>query len=195
MKPWHESVRFNRPLREARLGAAWRLDDWEHQLHLREKAAFERGRIEGEKALSEQLMQQRRELIELQQGVFHALSQAVPQVARECEQSLVQLALAAVEKLVGSLPVSGEMIEAVVRQALEQVEEETEFMVLLHPEDLALLQRVNSPLILTEDHNQRIRFKESHEVTRGGCLVHTRFGVVDARRETKAELLRKTLQS
>jgi flagellar biosynthesis/type III secretory pathway protein FliH len=31
------------------------------------------------------------------------------------------------------------------------------------------------------------------EVTRGGCFVQTRFGIIDARRETKMNQLRQTL--
>jgi len=33
----------------------------------------------------------------------------------------------------------------------------------------------------------------SSEVSRGGCLIQTRFGLVDARRETKLEQLQQTL--
>jgi len=58
----------------------------------REQAAYERGRLDGEKALNERLMQQRNELLELQQGVLKSLQQAVPQVMRDCEQALTALA-------------------------------------------------------------------------------------------------------
>ena len=36
-------------------------------------------------------------------------------------------------------------------------------------------------------------FSARPEVTRGGCLVQTRFGTVDARRETKFDLLKRNL--
>jgi flagellar biosynthesis/type III secretory pathway protein FliH len=35
----------------------------------------------------------------------------------------------------------------------------------------------------------------STEVSRGGCVVQTRFGVIDARRETKLELLQESLKN
>ncbi|HOW64041.1 MAG TPA: FliH/SctL family protein [Candidatus Paceibacterota bacterium] len=194
MKPWHESIRFAQPLREVRMAEAWRIEDWEQQLAWREKAAYDRGRIEGEKALSEQLIRQRQELIQLQQGVFSSLSQTLSRVAGECEQVLVQIALEAATRLVDGLPISAELIEASVRQAMAQVEEETEFTVLVNSEDLALLQQVNSSLLQTADPTQRVRVKGSSEVSRGGCVVQTRFGAIDARRETKLDLLRQALQ-
>jgi flagellar assembly protein FliH len=193
MKPWPETVQFQQPPREVGLSATWHIRDLDAHLELREKAAFDRGRIAGEKALSEQLMRQRGELIELQQGIFNSITQAMPQVARDCEQILVQLAIETAQKLVDNLPISAEMIEAAVREAMEQVEEETEFLVLLHPHDLALLHQINSPLLEPKEHNTQIRLKESHEVSRGGCLVHTRFGTIDARRETKVELIKQSL--
>ena len=36
-----------------------------------------------------------------------------------------------------------------------------------------------------------LRFVHSPEATRGGCIVQTRFGVIDARRETKLEQLQQ----
>jgi flagellar biosynthesis/type III secretory pathway protein FliH len=66
--------------------------------------------------------------------------------------------------------------------------------VLLHPEDLELLQRLDSPL-LEAARTSPAAFLAAPEVTRGGCLVRTRFGTVDARRETKFDLLKRQLLS
>jgi flagellar assembly protein FliH len=161
----------------------------------REQAAFERGLAEGEQRLGEQLLRQRTELLELQGGVLASLREAVPQVVRQSESSLIQLAIEVARKLVSDLPVSAEMIEAAVRSALAQVEESAEFHIYLHADDLALLQKCNSPILLPGPGNEAVRFQPSPEVTRGGCLVQTRFGVVDARRETKLELIRQSLET
>jgi len=157
------------------------------------QASYERGRLDGERALSEQLVRQRAEVMELQTGLLAALREAIPQVARDGERALVALALEAAQKLVSGLPVSGELIEASVREAIAQVEDTAEFTVQLHPEDLALLERTNSPLLLPQGGQERIRFQPSTHVSRGGCVVQTRFGVIDNRRETKVELLQKAV--
>jgi flagellar biosynthesis/type III secretory pathway protein FliH len=56
------------------------------------------------------------------------------------------------------------------------------------------LKRVNSPLLLSGNGQEQVHFDCSPEVTRGGCLVQTRFGIIDARRETKIELLKQAMQ-
>ena len=160
-----------------------------------EQAAFERGLAEGEKRLGEQLLRQRAELLELQNGVLASLREAVSQVVRQSESALIQLAIEVAQKLIGDLPVSTGMVEAAVRSALAQVEESAEFHVFLHAADLALLQKCNSPVLLPGPGNEAVRFQASPEVTPGGCLVQTRFGVVDARRETKLDLIRQSLET
>jgi flagellar assembly protein FliH len=166
---------------------------FERRLHDREQAAYERGRHDGEKVLSEQLVRQRSELLELQRGVFESLRQAVPQVVHDCENALVSLALEVAQRLVAGLPISSEMVEAAVHEALSQVEENTEFNVYLHPDDLDTLQRANSPLLSLHGAADRTHFHNTTDVSRGGCLVQTRFGVIDGRRETKIEALKRSL--
>ncbi len=194
MKSWPEQIPLRQPLRDVRLiTGAMSEADWVERLQRCEQASYERGRLEGEKALSEQLLRQRGELLELQNGVLASMQQALPQLVRECENELISLALEAARKLVAGLPVSAEVIEAAVRETLAQVEESAVFSVQLHPEDLALLQSMASPVLLAQSTGERMRFEASSEVSRGGCLVTTRFGLVDGRRETKFALLRKSL--
>jgi flagellar assembly protein FliH len=158
-----------------------------------EAEAFQRGVAEGEKRLREQLLKQRAELLQLQNGVLASLRQASSDVVRQGESALVEIALETARKLVAGLPISADMVAATVRSALAQVEEATEFDIYLNAEDLALLQACNAPDLLPGSDKGTLRFHGSTEVTRGGCLVQTRFGVIDARRETKMELIRQSL--
>ena len=185
-------VTFAAPVRDVKIVRSGTREDL-YQQDL--KASFERGRIEGEKSLGAQLVQQRAEVMELQTGVLAALRNVVPQVARECEGALVTLAIEAARRLVGGLPVSAEMVEASVKEACAQVEDSAGLNVQLHPDDLALLEKVNSPLLLPQGGKDRIHFHASAQVSRGGCVVQTRFGVIDARRETKIELLKNALSA
>ncbi len=191
-----ERVILARPLRDVVLASVRpQLDEFEQQLRQREQAGYERGRKDGEREVSERLIQQRTEMQALQKGVLDSLGQVVPRLARDCESGLVTLAIEVAQKLVAGLPVSKEMIEAAIQEALTQIEETTEIHIHLNPEDLALLQQLQSPLLTPAGADQPMQFHGSTDVTRGGCLVRTRFGVIDARRETKIELLKKTLSS
>ena len=190
MKAARDSIPLSAPLRDVKLV---RSGDRETLYHQDLQASYERGRLAGERALSQQLVQQRAEVMELQTGVLASLRAAIPKVIRDCERVLVTLALEAAQKLVSGLPVSAELIEAAVKEACAAIEDTAEFTIQLHPDDLATLERTNSPLLLPQGGKERIGFQSSSQITRGGCVVQTRFGVIDARRETKMELLQKAL--
>jgi flagellar assembly protein FliH len=190
---WSESIAPGQPLRDVRMLMQAPAPDWEEHLRQREQAAYENGRRDGEHALSEQLLRQRNETAELQNGILNSLQQSLPQLIQENELALISLALEAAQKIVAGLPIDSQMVEAVVREALRQVEDTAEITIQLHSDDLALMRNNNSPLLNGLPETGPLRFVGSPEITRGGCVVQTRFGLIDARRETKIEQLRKTL--
>lgn len=163
--------------------------DFELQL----RRAREEGRLEGERQLGEQLIQQRTEMQQLLDGVVVPLRQAVGQVMRDAEHAVTSLALDIAQKLVADLPITSDMVVGVVKDALMQVEESAEFHVRLSAADLELLQRSGSQLASGRFNGSTVHFHAAPDVSRGGCIVQTRFGIIDARRETKLELLRHSL--
>jgi flagellar biosynthesis/type III secretory pathway protein FliH len=190
---WSNSISLQQPLQDVRLITKAPVLDWQEHLREREKAAYDQGRRDGEQSLSEQLIKQRNEMVELQNGVIHSLKQMLPKMAVETESALIQLALEAAKKLMAGLEISVQAVEAVVREALKQVQDMSEISVRLHPEDLALLRQHQSPLLEGLPETGPLKFAGSAEVTRGGCIIQTRFGLVDALRETKLEQLRKAV--
>jgi flagellar assembly protein FliH len=198
MSTFSQTIRFTRPLADVVMttltGAEYSngssaspqdTDQW--------KSAYEQGKIDGEKSLGEQLLKQRSELHELMNGLVDSLRNAVPQVIRDTESMVVSIALEIAQKLVGEMPISVPMLEGVVRNALSEVEGNSNMTVRLHPADLDLLKNSNSPLLEVQEEGNDVRFLGSPEVTRGGCLIQTRFGTVDARRETKFDLLKQSM--
>ena len=191
MNPALETIKFSQPLRDVRL-----VDDRERERRFAGQLdeAYERGMLDGERKLSEQLVNQRSEILDLKNGVLNSLTQTLPNVINECQDSLVALALQVAEKLVAGLPISVEMVEASIREALAQMEEATSYTVQINPADLQLLDQYASPLRQSAQADG-IELQSSPEITRGGCVVQSRFGVVDAQRATKMALLQKSMQS
>jgi len=192
---WADTILFGQPLRDVRLLAGAPAQDWQQFLRDREQTAFENGRRAGESALSEQLLQQRNETIELQRGILTSLQAALPKVAHEAETALIELALESAKKIVAGMPVDAAMVESTVREALRQAEDSAEINIQLHPEDLALLRQHQSEILNGLPDSGPMRFTHSSEVGRGGCIIQTRFGLIDARRETKIEQLRQSLNT
>ncbi len=197
-----EVLRFPRPLRGVRLAgspepveaepakpAGPSAAEWEARV----RAAFDEGRAAGERTMADELARQRAAMQELAEGVLKSMSSAVGEVVRETEQQLIELALEVATRLVSGTPVSAEMIEAAVRDALACVETSAGIQVRLHPADFDLLHKMDSEVLRMSGGEGAVQFQPSPDISRGGCVVQTRFGVVDARRETKFEMLRRSL--
>jgi len=191
-----ERIRFTAAPRDIRLRAGGGVlpEDWREQLRAAEAAGYQRGLVDGETKLSEQLLQQRAELMELQNGAIRALREAVPQVVQQSEEAMVTLAFEIAQKLVAELPFTRELVAAAVREAVSQIEDTTEFNVLLHADDLALLQPNPAEALGGETAGRKMHFTASREVSRGGCVAQTRFGIIDTRRETKLARVEEALR-
>jgi flagellar assembly protein FliH len=143
---------------------------------------FRQGYEAGQKALAEQLIEQRKQIIDLQTGLFRSIQQALPGVVAECERSVVLLAIESARKVVESLPVTSEMMEQVVKRSLTELQDTAEYEVFLHPDDLKLLETVQSGL-LPDPGNTNVRFATDTTITPGGCIIKTKHGAISALRE------------
>jgi flagellar assembly protein FliH len=190
---WADKILFAAPLRDVRLLTGAPAQDWQQFLRDREHAAFENGRRSGEVALNEQLLRQRNETVELQRGILASLQTILPRVAHEAESALMDIAFEAAKKIVAGMPIEAALVENTVREALRQAEDTAEIIVQLHPDDLALLRAHQADILNGLPDSGPLRFLPSSNVGRGGCIIQTRFGLVDARRETKIEQLRQSL--
>jgi flagellar assembly protein FliH len=175
--------------------------DQEESLRLREQAGYERGQADAEQAFAGRFEQLRAEWETEHRnetvGALERLNREVhDQMAETCktlEKHLVNLAVEAAIRLVCNLPISSEMVEACVQEAVSKAEQNSEITVLLHPEDYALLEEHKSSLLNRAGTFPVVRFRADNKLSRGGCMVETNFGEIDARRETRIELLKKAV--
>jgi flagellar assembly protein FliH len=181
-------IRLSQPLKHVRVrsGAESFVSESKFRETLEER--FRQGYEAGQKALSEQLIEQRKQIIDIQTGLLRSIQAALPGVVAECERSVVLLAIESARKVVESIPITPEAVEEVVRRALTELQDTAEYEVFLHPEDLKLLEAVQSGL-LPQGATANVRFGIDTSVTRGGCVIKTKHGAISALREKMFEKL------
>jgi flagellar assembly protein FliH len=170
-------------------------------LQLTEQAAYERGKKEAETNLQEQLdlmkaeyvTKKNKELADFCTNIKDDLGGQIPKILESLEKHVVNLAADIAMKVVGGLPIDKTMVERVVKDALAKAEKDAEIVVHLHPEDLHLLTQGESELLESSQGSCKVLFQASDDVTRGGCLLDTHYGVLDARRETKADVIKQSV--
>jgi flagellar biosynthesis/type III secretory pathway protein FliH len=180
--PTQHRIRFSEPLREVRVRTGEETfvsqSSVKGQLEERYRAGIEAG----QRALSEELVRQRTQLLEIQNNILRSIERSLPTVAAQCEKELVQMVMEVARRVVGDLPISAEAVESVVKRGIAVLHDAAEYEVRLNPEDLALLQKIQSSVLPTSA-NDKVRFVAERTVSRGGCVIHTHHGLIELNRE------------
>lgn len=183
-------VRFGEKLREARVRAGQETYVSKSSLRPELEEKYRAGFEAGQKALGEELMRQRAQLVEIQNGILRSMEKALPTLAVQLEKDLIAVALEAARRVVQGAPLSVEAVEAAVRSGIAELQDTAEYQVRLHPEDLTLLQTVQST-VLPSGSNTRVGFVADGTLPRGGCLIHTQHGAIEVNREKMFERLKE----
>ena len=173
----------------------------EEKLRDREQAGYERGQRDAEERHARRIeelrrdweMNHRAEAVRVLENLNKSVHLQMAETFKSLEKHVVMLAAEAAIKLTSGIPISADMVEAYVREALTLIEQDTEITIILNPDDLALLEQHQSSLLNRAGSYPVVKFRADPKLSRGGCMVETKFGELDSRRETKIELLKKAV--
>ena len=129
------------------------------------------------------------------QNAAVAVQEDVVARADQLEAHAVDLALFLAEKVLGgALAVQPERVVESVRGALRGIVERERVTVLVHPDDLELVREAMDGLRATLGGIEHCEVQAERRVSRGGCVVRTPDGDVDARVETKLQRAREVVE-
>ena len=135
----------------------------------------------------------RREVGALLDGIANRVQHAMERNYESVEASLIPFATEAVVKIVNHLPITVESIEANLQDTLGRVRANSTTRVLLHPEDLLILETAAQGDVSASFLARGLKLEGDAGVERGGCLVETDFGMVDGRRSTRIAAFTKLM--
>lgn len=112
------------------------------------------------------------------------------------EARAVDLALALAEKVIGAaLEVRPELVVEIATGALRRAAERDHVVLLVNPDDLDLVRAAAGDLSGTMGGIRRFEIVPERRVLRGGCLVQTAEGEIDAGVQTQLEKAREILSA
>jgi flagellar assembly protein FliH len=116
--------------------------------------------------------------------------------ADRLEAHAVDLALFLAEKVIGgAIAVEPELVVEAVRGALRGIVERERVTVLVHPEDLALVSEAMDSVRATLGGIEHCEVQAERRVSRGGAVVRTPDGDVDARLDVKLQRAREVVDA
>jgi flagellar assembly protein FliH len=125
-----------------------------------------------------------------------ALHEAAAASAERLEAQAVDLALFLAEKIVGAaIEADPALVVEAVRGALRGIVERERVTVLVHPDDLELVRDAMAGVIGTLGGIEHCEVQAERRVARGGAVVRTPDGDVDARLDVKLQRAREVVDA
>jgi flagellar biosynthesis/type III secretory pathway protein FliH len=133
--------------------------------------------------------------VALQQAIL-AVQADVVERADRLEAHAVDLGLYLAEKVLGgALAVQPERVVETVRGTLRGIVERERITILVSPDDLDLVRDALSEIVGSLGGIEHCEVQAERRVGRGGCVVRTSDGDVDARVETKLQRAREVIEA
>lgn len=122
-----------------------------------------------------------------------AVEQLKERFFENAEPEIIKLVMTIAEMVIGrAITENPELIKSVVKQALEK-EIGEKIVVRLNPKDYKTMMAAEAEFQDIIDRTKRITFKEDETISRGGCVVETEVGTIDAELETQLKAIRNAL--
>ena len=143
-----------------------------------QKEAFQQGYQAGKQETLQAIQQELEQVRNNVQAIVHSIPARIDEAIAQTEPQLLALTLALAKKIIhAETRQNPEVISNVLQAALEKVKNQTVIAIRMHPEDIELV----SP----QFDDGRVELIPDKSVERGGCIVETDLGELDATIETQ----------
>ena len=158
-----------------------------------------------EEAFNKGMDQGRAETIAAQQEKIDrgaaALKNAIEEMVRVHQQDVdrmetetIRLALAIAKKVIGHETEHGTVIGHVLKSAIKKVVDPRHLTVRLNPKDIDTVNGLKQELLLADDFGAVIHLEADEMIQRGGCIIETKLGDVDARIDQQIRIIEELLK-
>lgn len=127
-----------------------------------------------------------------------AMTIKIPRIEKDiiakAEEHIVKLALAIAERIINQeVATSKEVILGVLKGVLKNISETEGMKIRLNPQDFRHIMEVRKDFLQSVDGVRNVVFEEDVSIKRGGAVVETMFGEVDARLESQLKEIREAM--
>uniref|UniRef100_E6Q199 Putative flagellar biosynthesis protein FliH n=1 Tax=mine drainage metagenome TaxID=410659 RepID=E6Q199_9ZZZZ len=133
------------------------------------------------------------ELLGLLHGIIDAVREDRDRFLRSAEPELVRLALGASERIVHhEISQNDQFVVETVRSALTRAVARNDITIRVNPEDMAVMREYRERLVAAGDF-EHLRLIEDQRIDRGGAVLESDSGTVDAKIATQLREVRSAL--
>jgi flagellar assembly protein FliH len=150
---------------------------------------FEQGRKDGLELEAKQLQQQKQRM----EALFAEIQGLKSSIFKEAEQELVFLSTLIAKRIVGEeIRSDPGVIRRTVQRAMELVSDRSRLKISVNPEDMDEMQRI-MPELASMTKGGQLQVVEDETIERGGCLLETGFGRINATINEQLKMVEREL--
>jgi len=169
-------------------------EDLKERLARIEKEAYEKGFEQGRRdglSLEKKLMEEKARQLET---LFSTLRDLKAEIYDETEQELLTLSISLARKIIGEeVKINKGIIGNTIRAAAKFLADKHHIRIQLNPDDMEEVKRL-LPDIAAMTRGGKFQLIEDHAITKGGCLMETGFGSINATIEDQMGELEKLIE-
>ncbi|MBN1381540.1 MAG: hypothetical protein JXA41_07685 [Deltaproteobacteria bacterium] len=147
-----------------------------------EAQAFQKGFTEGFQKGKEQQKSDTGQTIQMLTSLIEELNELKQKILENAEEQILDLTLAVARKVIHmEVATRREIIQGVLKDAIRIIVDRENMKIHVHPQDFQYMMEIKSDFLSSFDGVKNSVFEEDETVGRGGAIVETQFGEVDAR--------------
>lgn len=166
----------------------------EKKVKAAEKEFYDKGYAAGFRKGAESKEKETATAIETSLKLIREIEQIKKSTLENSEKNLLDLAFAIAEKVIHQ-EVSEDrgVVASILKEAIKDVLDRDGIKIRLNPKDYTYLSEISPPFLTALDGIRNAAFEKDEGIGRGGLVIETQFGEVDARIEQQMKEVREAL--
>ena len=160
-----------------------------------EREAYEKGFAQGEKDGVELGQRKALKLLENIENLLRSMDSLRQEILPHYEREIVELVFVIAQKVIHrNIRSDDAAIEGTVLSALKLAAEKSKATLRVNPEDFDYVEELRPEFFAAVEELKALTITSDPSITRGGCLLESPYGDVDARIETQLEKIHQCLE-
>jgi flagellar assembly protein FliH len=152
------------------------------KIQLAEQESYEKGLSEGVRKGRELQKNETLQTLQAMVSIVKETSKLKKRILENEEKQIIQLSLAIAEKVIHiEVTTNQEVIRGVLKEAIKNIGDRENMKIRVHPQDFHFMLEIKSDFLHGFDGIKNIVFEEDESILRGGAIIETLCGEVDAR--------------
>ena len=174
------------------------LNEAKERLEYEEKVSknkgYQEGYQEGEKEGRKEIVESARDIMIRAQSIIEEAIKIKTDVLKKNEQNIIEIALEIAKKIIKK-EIEGDktIVKKNLEIALQKIPISKKMTIILNWEDLEYVREIKKQLISEIHGVEQIEIIEDHRLEKGGCILETSIGTIDASINSQMEILYKNL--